>query len=93
MTENFFNSNLNTHLGSSFGFNIPKRTIKQVKDSAINLLKDIIKPITNIGLGKEAVFDGSLAKELSNYNRIINSVNSTMSAADSNTFRSLNIKS
>ena len=94
MTENFLNSSLNNSFRRNFGFNvIPERTIEQVKDSALNMLKDVVKPITDIGAGKEAVLDGSLDRQLGIYQRIINAVNMNMNAADINNFRSLDIKS
>ncbi len=94
MSENFFNNSLNTGFNKGFGFNvIPQRTIQQVKESAVNLLKDVVKPITEIGSGKEAVLDGSVQKQLNTYNRIINAVNNNMSASDKYAYRSLDIKS
>lgn len=94
MSENFFNNSLNTNLNKPFGRNLfPERTMKQVKDTAVNLLKDIVKPITDIGSGREAVLDGSLQKEISTYNKILNSVSNTMAAADKNAFKSLDVKS
>ena len=94
MTENFLNSSLNNSFKRSFGLNvIPERTIQQVKDSALNMLKDVVKPITDIGAGKEAVLDGSLDKQIGVYQRIINAVNMNMNALDTNKFKSLDIKS
>ena len=94
MSENFFNNSLNTNFNRSFGFNIlPERTMKQVKESAKNLLKDVFKPITEIGTGKEAVLDGSIHRQLNTYNKIINAVNNNMAAVDKNLYRSLDIKS
>lgn len=94
MAENFFNSSLNNSFNKRFGFNIiPERTMRQVKDSAINMFKDAVKPITNIGKGKEAIFDGSLVKQINTYQKIINAVNMNMNALDAQIFRSLDIKS
>lgn len=94
MSENFFNNSLNTNLNGAFRRNLfPERTMKQVKDTAVNLLKDIVKPITDIGSGRETVLDGSLQKQLNTYNKILNSVTSTMAAADKNAFKSLDVKS
>ena len=94
MSENFFNNSFNSGLNRSFGFNIiPERTMKQVKESAVNLLKDVVKPLTEIGTGKEGILDGSVQKQLTTYNKIINAVNNNMSAADAYAYRSLDIKS
>lgn len=92
MSENILN-NLNTGLNKPFGFNIiPERTMQQVKESALNLLKDVVKPITDIGVGKEEVLDGTLSKKIKSYQNIINSVNNNMSAIDQNSYRTLDIK-
>ena len=61
MADNFLN--LNTNLNKPFGFTLPERTIKQVKDSAVNLLKGFVKPITEIGVGKEQILDGTVDEE------------------------------
>ena len=92
MAENFF-KNLNSGLNNPFNFNLPERTIRQVKDSAVNLLKDVVKPITDIGIGKEDILNGSVEKEINTYQRIINSVNMNMAAQDAYYNKSLDIKS
>ena len=94
MSENFFNNSLNTNFTGSFGRKLfPERTMKQVKDTAINLLKDIVKPITDIGVGREEVLNGNLQKQLNSYNKIMDSVCNTMAAADKYAFKSLDVKS
>ena len=95
MADNFLNNNLlNTGLNKPFGFNIlPERTMKQVKESAVNLLKGVVRPITEIGEGKEKILDGSVAKQINTYQKLINSVNNNMSAADKNAYRALDFKS
>ena len=94
MTENFLNSSLNSNFTRNFSFNfLPERTIQQVKESAVNMFKDVVKPITDIGIGKEAVLDGSLDKQINTYQKIINAVNMNMNALDTNRFRSLDVKS
>lgn len=94
MAENFFNNSLNTNLNKPFGFNVfPERTMKQVKESAVNLLKDVVKPLTEIGQGQEKILDGTVAHQIGVYQKLINSVNMNMTAIDNNTFRSLDIKS
>lgn len=94
MAENFFQNSVNSGLNKSFGFNvIPERTMKQVKDSAVNLIKDVVKPITDIGVGKEEILDGTVAGKIQTYQNFINLVNNTTAAVDSKTYRSLDIKS
>ena len=93
MSENFFNNSLNTGLNNRFRFTFPERTMRQVKESALNLLKDVAKPIINIGEGKEDILNGSVAKEISTYQKMINSVNSSMAASDAYFNKSLDIKS
>ena len=94
MSDNFLNNSLNTGLNKPFGFNIlPERTMKQVKDSAVNLLKDVVKPIASIGEGKEKILDGTVSRQIDTYQRIINSVNHNMTAVDKNAYKSLDIKS
>ncbi len=91
MAENFFNNSLNT--GLNFKFTLPERTMRQVKESAVNLLKDVVRPITNIGVGKEDILNGSAAKEINSYQKLINSVNMNMAAQDIYFNKSLDIKS
>lgn len=93
MAENFFNSSLNTGLNNPFGFKLPERTMRQVKESAVKLLKDVVKPLTDIGVGKEDILNGSVAKEINLYNKLINSVSMNMAATDVNFNKSLDIKS
>ena len=93
MPENFLNNALNTGFKNPFKFSFPKRTVKQVKDSALNLLKDVAKPIIDIGVGKENILDGSVMKEINSYQRIISSVNMNMAASDIYFNKSLDIKS
>lgn len=93
MADNFLNNSLNTGFKNPFGFTFPERTMRQVKESALNLLKDVAKPIINIGKGKEDVLDGSVAKEINTYKKIINSVNMNMAASDVYFNKSLDIKS
>ena len=90
------NNSFNTGLNRPFGFNIlPERTMKQVKESAVNLLKDVVKPLTlaDIDENKEKIIDGTLYKQIDTYQKIINSVNSNMTAVDKNAYRSLDFKS
>lgn len=93
MPENFLNNALNTGLKNPFKFTFPKRTMRQVKESALNLLRDVAKPIIDIGVGKENILNGSVAKEINSYQRIINSVNMNMAASDVYFNKSLDIKS
>ena len=93
MSENFFNNSLNTGFNNPFKFTYPERTMRQVKESAINLLKDVAKPIINIGVGKEDILNGSVAKEINTYQKMINSVNMNMAASDAYFNKSLDIKS
>ena len=93
MANNFFNNLLNTNLNKTFNFTFPERTMRQVKESAINLLKDFAKPVTDIGLGKEDILNGSVLHEIDTYQRIINSVNMNLAASDKNFNNSLDIKS
>lgn len=93
MPENFLNNALNTGFKNPFKFTFPKRTMRQVKDSAINFLKDVAEPIINIGVGKENILDGSVMKEINTYQRIISSVNMNMAASDLCFNKSLDIKS
>ena len=93
MSENFFNKSINTSLNKPFGMNIiPERTMQQVKESALNLLKDVVRPITDIGVGKEEVLNGSIAAQIITYNNVANMVMSTMAAADDKNHRTLDIK-
>ena len=93
MAENFFNNSLNTGLNNPFRFKFPEHTMRQVKDSAVKLLKDVVKPITEIGIGKEDILNGSVAKEINLYNKLINSVSMNMAASDATFNKSLDIKS
>ena len=90
MADNFLN--LNTNLNKPFGFKLPERTIKQVKDSALNLLKGVVKPLTEIGMGKEQILDGTVEKQIISYQKIINSVNTNMNAVDKYAYKSLDVK-
>ena len=92
MSENFFN-NLNAGLNNPFKFTFPERTMRQVKESALNLLKDVAKPIIEVGAGKEDILNGSVSKEINTYQKMINSVNMNMAAADVYFNKSLDIKS
>ena len=70
MAENFLNNNSLNTFNKPFGMNvIPERTLQQVKESAVNLMKDIAKPITELGLGKENIFDGTVAKKIKTYQK------------------------
>ena len=93
MSNNFLN--LNTNLNKPFGFNniFPERTMKQVKDSALNLLKGMVKPITDIGMGKEQILDGTVERQIISYQKLINSVNTNMNSVDINAYKSLDVKS
>jgi len=53
-----------------FGMNIhiPTRTIKQVKDTAINHLGDIVSPIFEYLEDNQKVFTGEARAELNKYN-------------------------
>ena len=94
MAGNFFNNSLNTNLNKPFGFNfLPERTMKQVRESAVNLLKDVVKPLTDIGQGQEKILDGTIPHQIETYKRLINTVNMNMTSIDTNTFRSLDFKS
>ena len=95
MANNFINNNgLGSMFNKPFGFNIfPERTMRQVKESAFNLLKDVVKPITSIGEGKEDILNGVVSKEINTYQNIINSIYNNMSAVDKNAYKSLDFKS
>ena len=93
MAENFLNNSLHTGYNNPFGFVFPERTMRQVKESAINLLKDVARPIIDIGVGKEDILNGSVAKEINTYQKMINSVNMNMAASDVFFNKSLDIKS
>ena len=92
MSDNFF-KNLNTGFNNPFKFTLPRRTMRQVKERAINLLKDVAKPIIDIGVGKEDILNGIVAKEINTYQKMINSVNMNMAASDVYFNKSLDIKS
>lgn len=94
MSENFFANSMNISRSKAFNFDfLPKRTIKQVKDTAVNFLKGFVKPITSFSDNKTAIFDGSLQKQLNTYNKIINLVSNNMAVNDQINFRSLDYKS
>ena len=92
MSGNFFNSSLNDNMNGFSRFNLfPERTMRQVKESAVNLLKNVVKPITDIGMGKEQILDGTVERQINSCSKLINSINLNMNAVDKNAYRSLDV--
>lgn len=93
MSDNFFKNGFNSTLNKPFGFNIiPERTMQQVKESAVNLIKDVVTPASKYDESLDKIIDGTINRQINVYQNIINSVNNNMASADKNAYKSLDVK-